>query len=145
MANELVKVELIANPAVTRTMTMASYRNNTNKWRISGAETPAPPAPQKKSVEPAAVEIQSTLTGAENPAVMEIKSISTQEGTTDFIADPTKTATEGTENVTTVVEPTGLIDGLRAQYKALTGKDADKRMGVKKLSEAIRNLNTPAQ
>lgn len=145
MANELVKVELIANPDVKRTMTMASYRNNTNKWRISGAETPAPPAPQKKSVEPAAVEIRSTLTEAENPAVMEIKSISTQEGTTDFIADPTKTATEGTENVTTVVEPTGLIDGLRAQYKALTGKDADKRMGVKKLSEAIRNLNTPAQ
>lgn len=143
MANELVKVELIANPDVKRTMTMASYRNNTNKWRISGAETPAPPAPQKKSVEPAAVEIQSTLTG--NPAVIEIKSISTQDGTTDFIADPTKTATEGTENVTTVVEPTGLIDGLRAQYKALTGKDADKRMGVKKLSEAIRNLNTPAQ
>lgn len=128
MANELVKVELIANPSVTRTMTMASYRNNSHKWRISGAELQAAPVVQKKSVE---------------PAVVEIKSIS-QDGATAFAA-PTQTATEGSENVTTTIEPTGLIDGLRAQYKAASGKDPDKRWGVKKLSEEIKNLNTPAQ
>lgn len=132
MANELVKVELIANPTVTRTMTIASYRNNTHKWRISGAEQATAPVVQKKSVE---------------PAVVEIKSISTQDSGADlgFVADPTQTATEGSENVTTTIEPTGLIDGLRAQYKAAAGKDPDKRWGVKKLSEEIKNLNTPAQ
>jgi hypothetical protein len=142
MANELVQVELIANPAVKRTMTMASYRNNSHKWRISGAEQVQAPQVQKKSVEPAAAVNQTA--GLPNPGVVEIKSISTQGGETDFIGDPTTTATEGAENVTTTIEPTGLIDGLRAQYKASTGKDADKRWGVKKLSEEIKNLNTPA-
>lgn len=113
--NELVRVELIANPAVTRTMTMASYRNNANKWRISGAEQVAPPQPQKKNAEPAAVEILS---------------ISSMDGSTDF-TNPTE--------VTTTSEPTGLVDGLRAQYKAQTGTDADKRWGIKKLSEEIKN------
>lgn len=143
MANELVQVELIANPAVKRTMTMASYRNNSHKWRISGAEQVQAPQVQKKSVEPAAAVNQTA--GLPNPGVVEIKSISTQGGETDFIGDPTKTATEGAENVTTTIEPAGLIDGLRAQYKAATGKDADKRWGVKKLSEEIKNLNAPAQ
>ena len=138
MANELVKVELIANPAVTRTMTLASYRNNSNKWRLVGQEQQAAPQAQKKSVEPAAV---NTETG--NPAIVEIKSITTPEGSTDFVADPTTTAATGGENTTTI-EPTGLLDGLRAQYKALSGKDADKRWGVKKLSEEIKNINTPA-
>lgn len=134
MANELVKVELIANPAVTRTMTLASYRNNTNKWRMAGIAQEAQP-PQKKSAEP--VEVKP---------VMEIVSISSQDSQDlGFVADPTQTATMGSENVTTTVEPTGLIDGLRAQYKAVAGKDADKRWGVKKLSEEIKNLNTPAQ
>lgn len=134
MANELVKVELIANPSVTRTMTMASYRNNSHKWRISGAEQQTAPVVQKKSAEP--VEVKP---------VMEIKSISSQDTGADlgFVADPTQTATEGSENVTTTIEPTGLIDGLRAQYKAAAGKDPDKRWGVKKLSEEIKNLNTP--
>lgn len=140
MANELVKVELIANPAVTRTMTMASYRNNSNKWRLVGQEQQAAPQAQKKSVEPAAVNM--TVTEAV-PAVTEIKSITTPEGSTDFVADPTTTAATGGENTTTI-EPTGLVDGLRAQYKALSSKDADKRWGVKKLSEEIKNINTPA-
>ncbi len=108
MANELVRVELIANPAVTRTMTIASYRNNANKWRISGAEQVAIPQPQKKSAEPAAA--------------------------VETFVDPTESVT--TETFT---EPTGLVDGLRAQYKAQTGTDADKRWGIKKLSEEIKN------
>jgi len=138
MANELVQVELIANPAVKRTMTMASYRNNSNKWRISGQEQQSAPQPQKKSVEPAA---GNTVTEA-IPAVMEIKSITTQDGTVEApFVDPT--ATKASETVQATVEPSGLIDGLRAQYKAQTGKDADKRWGVKKLSEEIHNLNTP--
>jgi len=141
MANEVVQVELIANPAVKRTMTMASFRNNSYKWRISGAEQVQPPQVQKKSVEPAAA---NQTAGLPNHGVVEIKSISTQGGETDFIGDPTTTATEGAENVTTTIEPTGLIDGLRAQYKAAAGKDADKRWGVKKLSEEIKNFNTPA-
>lgn len=140
MANELVKVELIANPAVTRTMTMASYRNNSNKWRLVGQEQQAAPQAQKKSVEPAAV---STETG--NPAIVEIKSITQTPVDPDFV-DPTQTATGSTgEETVTKTEPTGLVDGLRAQYKAAAGKDADKRWGVKKLSEEIKNLNTPAQ
>lgn len=99
---ELVKVELIANPAVTRLMTPASYRNNQNKWRIQGA-TQEVQQPQKKSVEP--VE--------------------------DKIADFINPTTLGPN------EPTGLIAGLQAHYKAKSGKDADKRWGVKKLSEEI--------
>lgn len=131
MANELVQVELIANPAVKRTMTMASYRNNAHKWRIVGAEQQTAPVAQKKSVEPAVVEIIS-ITQTPPPV-------------TDFV-DPTQTATGSTgEETVTTTEPTGLVDGLRAQYKALTGKDADKRMGVKKLSEAIKNFNPSAQ
>lgn len=139
MANELVQVELIANPAVKRTMTMASYRNNVSKWRLSGQEQQSAPQPQKKSVEPAA---GSTVTS--NPAVTEIKSITTQDGTveTPFV-DPT--ASTASEMVQATLEPSGLVDGLRAQYKALAGKDPDKRWGVKKLSEEIRNLNTPTQ
>lgn len=111
MANELVRVELIANPAVTRTMTMASYRNNANKWRISGAEQVAIPQPQKKSAEPAAA--------------------------VETFVDPTQSVTATT--AVTLTEPTGLVDGLRAQYKAQTGTDADKRWGIKKLSEEIKN------
>ena len=143
MANELVQVELIANPAVKRTMTMASYRNNSHKWRISGAEQVQSPQVQKKSVEPAA---DNFTAGLEiKVGVTEIKSIPPPPPASDFIGDPTKTTTEGAENVTTTIEPAGLIDGLRAQYKAAAGKDADKRWGVKKLSEEIKNLNTPAQ
>ncbi len=113
MANELVRVELIANPAVTRTMTMASYRNNANKWRISGAEQVAIPQPQKKSAEPAAA--------------------------VETFVDPTQSESVTTETAVTFTEPTGLVDGLRAQYKAQTGTDADKRWGIKKLSEEIKN------
>ena len=36
MGNELVKVELKANPAVTRMMTKASFSQNQSRWRIQG-------------------------------------------------------------------------------------------------------------
>lgn len=109
---ELVKVELIANPAVTRLMTPASLRNNQNKWRIQGA-TQEVQQPQKKSVE---------------PVVVSFVSVSQSDGPTEFV-DPTAPTTSS--------EPTGLLAGLQAQYKAKSGKDADKRWGVKKLTEEI--------
>jgi hypothetical protein len=111
---ELVKVELIANPAVTRLMTPASFRNNQNKWRIQGA-TQEVQQPQKKSVE---------------PVVASFVSVSQSDGPTEFI-DPTAPVTSNGP------EPTGLLAGLQAQYKAKAGKDADKRWGVKKLTEEI--------
>jgi hypothetical protein len=92
-------------------MTPASYRNNQNKWRIQGS-TQEVQQPQKKSVEPVAVSLQI-------PIEVKVES--------DFI-DPT---------ATTSPEPTGLLAGLQAQYKAKSGKDADKRWGVKKLTEEI--------
>lgn len=36
-----------------------------------------------------------------------------------------------------------VLSDLQAQYKALTGKDANKKWGVPKLTEAIKALETP--
>lgn len=122
MANELIKVELIANPAVTRLMTRASFMNNTHKWRAAGVEPATTTAPEKKSAAPVA-EVKA-------PAIVELPAPTPQAETTEFVQDPSALPIEP--------QATGVIDGLRVQYKAITGKDADKRWGVKKLSEEIK-------
>lgn len=125
MAKDLLKVELIENPSVTRLMTVASYQNNTHKWRIAGAiEATKTPTPEKKSAEPVAV--------VDSPFVSPTQ-------TSEFVADPAVP-----QDVAADPAPTGVIDGMRAQYKAVSGKDADGRWGVKKLSEEIKKLETPA-
>jgi hypothetical protein len=92
-------------------MTPASFRNNQNKWRIQGA-TQEEKQPQKKSVEPVAVShVHPSAAGPFSDDLV--------------FTDPTAS------------EPTGLLAGLQAQYKAKAGKDADKRWGVKKLTEEI--------
>lgn len=52
MANAVVKVELIANPAVTRMMTEMSLRSNASKWRLAGTVAASEPE-KKRDVEPA--------------------------------------------------------------------------------------------
>lgn len=99
MANELVKVELIANPGVTRTMTAATFRQNQNRWRIQGSKAPEPVVIQKKSVEAAVDEFPQ-------------------------IEEPI---------VTNAIE-----SGLRAQYKAIFGKEAGKNWTVETISKKIK-------
>jgi len=127
MAKELIQVELIENPAVKRTMTVASFQNNQNKWRLVGSSETSPPSPQKKSAAPVAVADTSS----------------------EFVADPAATEPSAPTPPESVqapdLAPSGVIDGMRAQYKALAGSDADGRWGVKKLSEEIKKLETPAQ
>lgn len=55
MENEYVRVELIANPSVKRTMSKNSLRVNSNKWREIGAAEPEKPV-KKKDVVPAGSE-----------------------------------------------------------------------------------------
>lgn len=56
MANQVVKVELIANPTVTRMMTEASLKANASKWRLAGTVA-ASQEVKKKDVEPVVDEI----------------------------------------------------------------------------------------
>ena len=51
MANELVKVELITNPEVTRTMTAASFRQNQNRWQLAGTVKEPAEVVKKKDAE----------------------------------------------------------------------------------------------
>lgn len=56
---EYVRVELISNPAVKRTMTANSLRTNSNKWRLSsGQEEAQKEVTKKEAAEPA--EVKST-------------------------------------------------------------------------------------
>lgn len=136
MAKDLITVELIENPAVTRLMTVASYQNNTHKWRIAGSEPPPPPEPQKKSAAPVAV--------VNSPFQSEIGITNTSEAAFVDPTGPELTPPVEPPPPAPEIAPSGVIDGLRAQYKAMSGKDADGRWGVKKLSEEIKLLETPA-
>lgn len=142
MAKDLITVELIENPAVTRLMTVASYQNNTHKWRIAGSEPPPPPEPQKKSVAPVAVVNSPFITGTVGtygPTITTTIETPFVDPTGPELTPPVEPPPPAPE-----IAPSGVIDGLRAQYKATSGKDADGRWGVKKLSEEIKLLETAA-
>lgn len=70
--NEYVRVELIKNPSVKRTMSRNSLKVNSNKWREVGAEEPAKVAPKKAVAEVVADEPTKTVSEAPVTPVQEV-------------------------------------------------------------------------
>lgn len=114
MPENYVEVELIKNPSVKRTMNVNSFKMNQKKWRLQDGESLDAPVVKKKVVE---------------PAVKEVVNFPKQELQTD----------EGFVKVSDTIETnnSGVIDALRDQYKAKTGKDADKRWNISRLTKEI--------
>lgn len=119
MAQELIEVELIANPEIYRTITKANYELSKNKWRQRG-QAPIPQEIKKKVV--SLVEDNFvTFAGLEE----EKKEIPTS------VLEP-------------VNEPDGLLAGLRSQYEAQSGKKVDGRWNLARLTKEIKELTPQA-
>ena len=114
MPENYVEVELIKNPSVKRTMNVNSFKMNQKKWRLQTGESLTAPV-KKKVVEPVA---SKPVLGATSNVV------ESKPHESEFA-----TITEETGN--------GLIESLRDQYKAKSGKDADKRWNVSRLTKEI--------
>lgn len=119
---ELIKVELIANPAVTRLMTPASFRNNQNKWRLAGT---GPTTASSTVIAPISVEAPKKDVG---PAAAEDSEFANPAD----VLNSDQSAPDSTPPA-----PPSLLEGLRAQYKAQFGKEADKRWTMSTLTKKI--------
>ncbi len=113
MAREnYVDVELIKNPSVKRTMNINSFKMNTKKWRLQAGESlDASVQVKKKDVEPAV-----------KPQVREV--VTNDEGFAK-VSDDIETNNDE------------VINNLRERYKQRTGKDADKRWNISRLTKEI--------
>lgn len=130
MANQIVEVELISNPEIVRSMTMASFKNNQNKWRIRGSVAETAQIAPKKNVGPVAPKPQIKSVEPENfPGVEDVFD--------DGVAKTPEEPAPAPIPQVVVEEPTGVIDGLRTAYKDKFGKDPDKRWGMAKLREKL--------
>ena len=114
MPENYVEVELIKNPSVKRTMNVNSFKMNQKKWRLQTGESLTAKV-KKKVVEPV---VSKPVLGATSNVV------ESKPQESEFA-----TITEETGN--------GLIESLRDQYKAKSGKDADKRWNVSRLTKEI--------
>jgi len=121
MAVEIITVRKKTNPAITRKIKSSALNTFSKRgWEAAPGQavsTAANTEVKKKDVEP-----------AESPAV------ETQEET----AEDSQTETFAT--ISDEPEREKSLDDLRAEYKTLSGKDADKRWKADRLSDEISKL-----
>lgn len=120
MPENYVEVELIKNPSVKRTMNVNSFKMNQKKWRLQSGESLTAPV-KKKVVEPAV---------SKSDFQVPFKS-----GEGQYVGG----APENSESefVTVTETSDGLIESLRSQYEAKTGKKPDGRWNVSRLTKEI--------
>lgn len=115
MPENYVEVELIKNPSVKRTMNVNSFKMNQKKWRLQSGESLTAPV-KKKVVEPAASKgtvMHADATWGKLPDVSE------------------------SEQFAVITDNDSVIESLRAQYEAKTGKKPDGRWNVSRLTKEI--------
>jgi hypothetical protein len=132
MAREIyVSVELIKNPTVKRQMNVNSFRMNQKKWRLQDGQTlEQAMTVKKKVVEPAV-----------SKAMFVGSTIQMEDEFSNVDSDLLKKPETPFVEVKETNEPTGLIDGLRAEYETKTGKKADGRWNVERLTQKINEAN----
>ncbi len=118
---DTIKVRKKANPSVTRTIQLKAL-----------------PVFQKRGWEAAEATPTATITEVKKKPVVE----PVAAPVTNDVPE-TETEKEPEAPFAPVDDtPDNTIDDLRGEYKTLTGKDADKRWSVKRLTDEIAKLNS---